>query len=551
MFNLKSKKDIIDMINKINENNITKIHIKINNNYVINLLMRNKIEINSLIQVYFFIANHIKNKNVYINSAKNITNVQYDGYINTISPKISNYINLKLLNLSNNKLKYIPDVIFDLKNLEILNLKNNMIYTISDKICNLKKLEILNLENNNLNNLNFFANKMPALVKLNLNYNKIEYINDNIENLESIKKIKLNNNTIKNISSKIENLNNLEILYINNSINSFYTATIVNNIFKIKSLVRLELNSNNIYSSIINLNILQLTNLKTLALKNNKLTNISEYVFNLPKLENLNLENNLLITLPNNINNLVNILKNLNISNNQYLIFLPNTLLQFNRNNIAIDFINTPLLLNSLNLNINIPMRRFLYNYHLIFDDFDDEEELNITTYDDNENTHNSSIQQTMRESITNLINNELETISKEDLIEQTKILNFGERLIVYINSIDKLNNNWSFYDVFSKIWIRINKSAYKDELIKILKDELNEGFKHCFTGMITRIMNSLCGFYDDIKINISDNDQISNIIITYLKDKEMNDYYRGELFIILSERGFNTKDIEKWLNNL
>lgn len=539
------------MINKINENNITKIHIKINNNYVINLLMRNKIEINSLIQVYFFIANHIKNKNVYINSAKNITNVQYDGYINTISPKISNYINLKLLNLSNNKLKYIPDVIFDLKNLEILNLKNNMIYTISDKICNLKKLEILNLENNNLNNLNFFANKMPALVKLNLNYNKIEYINDNIENLESIKKIKLNNNTIKNISSKIENLNNLEILYINNSINSFYTATIVNNIFKIKSLVRLELNSNNIYSSIINLNILQLTNLKTLALKNNKLTNISEYVFNLPKLENLNLENNLLITLPNNINNLVNILKNLNISNNQYLIFLPNTLLQFNRNNIAIDFINTPLLLNSLNLNINIPMRRFLYNYHLIFDDFDDEEELNITTYDDNENTHNSSIQQTMRESITNLINNELETISKEDLIEQTKILNFGERLIVYINSIDKLNNNWSFYDVFSKIWIRINKSAYKDELIKILKDELNEGFKHCFTGMITRIMNSLCGFYDDIKINISDNDQISNIIITYLKDKEMNDYYRGELFIILSERGFNTKDIEKWLNNL
>ena len=514
--------------------------------------MRNKIEINSLIQVYFFIANHIKNKNVYINSAKNITNVQYDGYINTISPKISNYINLKLLNLSNNNLKYVPNVIFDLKNLEILNLKNNMIYTISDKICNLKKLEILNLEHNNLNNLNFFANKMPALVKLNLNYNNIEYINDNIENLESIKKIKLNNNIIKNISSKIENLNNLEILYINNSIHSFYTAISVNNIFKIKSLVRLELNSNNIYSSIINLNILQLTNLKTLSLKNNKLTTISEYVFNLPKLENLNLENNLLITLPNNINNLVNILKNLNISNNQYLIFLPNTLLQFNRNNIAIDFINTPLLLNNLNLNINIPMRRFLYNYHLIFDDFDDfdEEELNITTYDDNENTHNSSIQQTMRESITNLINNEPETISKEDLIEQTKILNFGERLIVYINSIDKLNN-WSFYDVFSKIWIRINKSAYKDELIKILKDELTEGFKHCFTGMITRIMNSLCGFYDDIKINISDNNQISNIIITYLKNKEMNDYYRGELFIILSERGFKNEDIEKWLNNL
>ena len=40
-----------------------------------------------------------------------------------------------------------------------------------------------------------------------------------------------------------------------------------------------------------------------------------------------------------------------------------------------------------------------------------------------------------------------------------------------------------------------------------------------CYTGRLTRLVNVLNGYYEDIKIHISDSEQISNIIIS-IKNK-------------------------------
>ena len=72
-----------------------------------------------------------------------------------------------------------------------------------------------------------------------------------------------------------------------------------------------------------------------------------------------------------------------------------------------------------------------------------------------------------------------------------------------------------------------------------------------CFTGRLTRLLNILSGFYEDITIQISDNEQISNIIST-LKQQ----YYEGEQFIEefkkeLINRKYSNKIIKEWLSFL
>ena len=51
-------------------------------------------------------------------------------------------------------------------------------------------------------------------------------------------------------------------------------------------------------------------------------------------------------------------------------------------------------------------------------------------------------------------------------------------------------------------------------EIKKILNIEMLDSECKCFTGRITRLVNCLNGLSDLVKINISDNQQIENIII-------------------------------------
>ena len=77
----------------------------------------------------------------------------------------------------------------------------------------------------------------------------------------------------------------------------------------------------------------------------------------------------------------------------------------------------------------------------------------------------------------------------------------------------------------------------------------MNDSICKCFTGRISRLINCLNGYDSRINITISQNDEISNIIIltktkypnNVIKQKEES---QKELF----ERGFDQNTIEEWL---
>jgi hypothetical protein len=142
--------------------------------------------------------------------------------------------------------------------------------------------------------------------------------------------------------------------------------------------------------------------------------------------------------------------------------------------------------------------------------------------------------------------------------------LDCTEILIRSINDSERhVTSDSTFYKVFVKVWGRISKSEHKDELLKRLNEEIIESSTSCFTGKLTRLINTLNGYFDDIQIKISENDQINNIIISVQrrflgsKDNEEKDYesvideIRIECRKELKERGYTDDVIDQWLQHL
>jgi hypothetical protein len=105
-----------------------------------------------------------------------------------------------------------------------------------------------------------------------------------------------------------------------------------------------------------------------------------------------------------------------------------------------------------------------------------------------------------------------------------------------------------SCYDVFVKIYGRIISSHNCDTLIGRLDDELGDGINVCFTGKLTRLVNVLSGFYDDIHINISNTERISAIILSTLNGAKMDYTLYKICFSKLKAIGMSDDEIKKWL---
>jgi Leucine-rich repeat (LRR) protein len=175
----------------------------------------------------------------------------------------------------------------------------------------------------------------------------------------------------------------------------------------------------------------------------------------------------------------------------------------------------------------------------------------NNNIYQDKQNVHDVTIQKTICESLQSLLRDPKSLFSIDDIIESDLSSNTKESLIEYcqdesVHSIHLI----TYGELLGYIWQRIIKSNHKEELFKILEEQTADSECKCFTGRFNRfsisyflhskkrisetlvvlvlqncnciaILNTkqrtlsiLVGFYDDIKINISDNARISAIII-------------------------------------
>ncbi len=144
----------------------------------------------------------------------------------------------------------------------------------------------------------------------------------------------------------------------------------------------------------------------------------------------------------------------------------------------------------------------------------------NSSIYNDNQNVHDTEIQRTVCDSIQNLLKDPKIDFTIDDVINSSLNKSTIESIIEYcqdqtVHSIHLI----TYQELFSLVWNRIQNSIHKSQLMKILEEQIADSECKCFTGRFNRTLSVLVGFYDDIKINISDKSRISAIILN-TKDK-------------------------------
>jgi hypothetical protein len=139
---------------------------------------------------------------------------------------------------------------------------------------------------------------------------------------------------------------------------------------------------------------------------------------------------------------------------------------------------------------------------------------------------------------IMNEILNDNILICKELLFEYSACIEYHSILLI------------TFKELLCYVWILINNN---EEIKKILNIEMLDSECKCFTGRLSRLVNCLNGYSNLVEIKISDNEQISNIIIMIKNQLEINNEYTIEKhkdFLIkeLKLRKFNDEIINEWL---
>jgi Leucine-rich repeat (LRR) protein len=435
--------------------------------------------------------------------------------------------------LNNNNIKTLPSEIDKLINLQSLYLIHNNFTTISNEICSLINLKILILNNNNLTTIPTEIGNLINLQLLHLNNNNLTTIPVEIGNLINLQILDLiNNNNLTTIPAELGNLINLQRLYLYNN----NLTTIPAEIGNLINLHTLYLKNNKLIK--IPAEIGNLINLQTLNLSINNLTTIPSEIGNLINLQQLYLYNNKLTTIPNEIGNLIN-LRELCLDNNN-LTTIPIEIINIRYisiycNNNPIEYI-PPQVIRHLERNKTIQK-----------------------IYNDNQSVHNHAIQEGIKKSINYIMS--IKPIYKldnlNDIIINNTFINNDTKTILfeYINCQDIHSIlNITFAELLINVLSFINQHEAKDEIYKVLEQEMNDTICKCFTGRMSRLINCLNGFDDHIVINISDTEQIGNIIIL-VKDKLIKENnYTIELHkeIVIKElydRGYDKDIIDEWID--
>jgi hypothetical protein len=370
----------------------------------------------------------------------------------------------------------------------------------------------LDLSNLGLNELPVELFELSSLTVLNLGINNLVNIPKEIGQLSSLTKLYLDYNLLVNIPKEINQLSALTELYLD-------------------------------YNQLVDIpkEIGQLSSLTKFYLNNNQLVNIPKEIGQLSSLTELYLFKNRLVAIPREIGQL-NLLTYLSIWDNQ-LTSLPIELIQLRQVEIA--YFGNPIEYIPPNL------LRFLQH------DQNDYQKV----YSDKQNVHNHSIQEGISNSI-NYIMTQKPIINAEqlnDFIIQNKYLSEPTKQLLFEYS-DNQNLHSRFGLSFSELLLNVfsliehNHKENKEVIYSILNTEMADAQCKCFTGRISRLVNCLNGFDPNIIIQISNSEQIGNIIGLIQKQLESNGKYsiqshKDTVRHELLERGYDSKVINEWVD--
>jgi hypothetical protein len=186
------------------------------------------------------------------------------------------------------------------------------------------------------------------------------------------------------------------------------------------------------------------------------------------------------------------------------------------------------------------------------------------TTAEQKQNVHNSAIQDSFAKSVDCLMKNALPKNNDFYNSMWRYYLFDGLNIIRNLTFLNKVKADCELRDIITRvgvtykevmerIWTISETHEHKYEIRRILKDEVMDGYGVCFTGRITRVVNSLCGFIEGINIGYSINEQISNGIIAIMRradnDPELN--VETEVRKYLNELNIPEEQQRPWLEAL
>jgi hypothetical protein len=200
-------------------------------------------------------------------------------------------------------------------------------------------------------------------------------------------------------------------------------------------------------------------------------------------------------------------------------------------------------------ITLSLPEIRFLEErmyFYYYMNALQKEKEKPENAYADSQIVHNTFIQKTFLASCQNLFT------------DNTKDLAFTGTGNAVVDKIIRENCllrethiilKVSFGEVFQKVWNRIASvadSATRLQLLCRLKEEILDGQDVCFTGKITRLVNTLVGFYDDISISVGENEQILAKIMSHIQSFKC--LHTDTLTKDLMEIGVAPEKIDEWI---
>jgi hypothetical protein len=135
------------------------------------------------------------------------------------------------------------------------------------------------------------------------------------------------------------------------------------------------------------------------------------------------------------------------------------------------------------------------------------------------ENVHNSSIQKCVLISACNILRINFSSMVKFNGTGHQKT---DAILAVWLSQNARHSIlRVSILEVFLAVWLRIQSLTdpeTKSEAIKRLSQEIQEGEGKCFVGRLSRLINSLVGYFPDVNIQITTADQIHGKIKNHIR---------------------------------